>query len=76
MAFRSQGHTDEFARRRIAVTLGNIGWYAGVMYAESFVREKPEVLPRIIVADRSLERAREMPSEHIRRISGLGASES
>ena len=46
MAFRSQGHTDEFARRRIAVTLGNIGWYAGVMYAESFVREKPEVLRR------------------------------
>ena len=46
------------------------------MYAESFVREKPEVLPRIIVADRSLERAREMPSEHIRRISGLEASES
>ena len=76
MAFRSQGHTDEFARRRIAVTLGNIGWYAGVMYAESFVREKPEVLPRIVVADRSLERADEMPSEHIRRISGLESSES
>ena len=76
MAFRSQGHTDDFARRRIAVTLGNIGWYAGVMYAESFVREKPEVLPRIIVADRSLERASEMPSEHIRRISGLGPLES
>ena len=72
MAFRSQGHTDEFARRRMSVTLGNIGWYAGTMYAESFVRERPEVLPKIIVADRSLERATELPSEHIRRISGQG----
>ncbi len=70
MAFRSQGHTDDFARRRIAVTLGSIGWYAGVMYAEAFVREKPEVLPGIIVADNSLERAEEPPSQHIRRISG------
>ena len=75
MAFRSQGHTDEFARRRIELTLGNTGWYAGVMYAEAFVQERPEVLPRIVVSDGTLNRADESPSVHLRRIAGMEVEE-
>lgn len=70
-AFKSQGHTEEFSRRRIELTLGNTGWFSGTMYAESFVQERPEVVSKITISDHTLRRSKEPPSIHIRRISGL-----
>ena len=68
--FRSQGHTDAFALRRVEIAAGNIGWYAGTAYAESFVRAVPEVLPRIIVAESALKRASEPRENHMKRLAG------
>ena len=49
--FSSQAHTEIFARKRVEIGPGQMGWYAGTDYAEEFVRAKPELLPRIIVAE-------------------------
>ena len=70
-AFKSQGHTEEFSRRRIELTLGDTGWFSGTMYAESFVREKAEVVSKITISEHTLKRSKEPPSTHMRRISGL-----
>jgi LmbE family N-acetylglucosaminyl deacetylase len=68
--FQSQGHTEAFARKRIEIGAGYMGWHAGVAYAEGFVRDAPEVLPRIIVPEFALQRVLEPSMNHLRRISG------
>ena len=68
--FQSQGHTEAFARKRIEIGAGYMGWHAGVAYAEGFVREVPEVLPRIIVPELALQRSSEPSMNHLKRISG------
>ena len=57
--FKSQGHTPEYARRRIDSTVGNTGYFAGITYGEAFVRERPEVVPKIALSDYTLRRATE-----------------
>jgi LmbE family N-acetylglucosaminyl deacetylase len=68
--FSSQGHTEAFARKRIEINAGHMGWAAGREYAEGFVRARPEVMPRIIVPESALERASEPRQNHLKRISG------
>ena len=68
--FESQGHTPAWARRRIDVSVGNTGWFAGTLYGEGFVCEKPEVLPRIIVPESALSRAAESHAAHRHKIVG------
>ena len=68
--FRSQGHTDAWARRRIELAIGNTGWFHGTMYAEGFVREQVEVLPRIVVPESALERADEPHKARQQRMEG------
>ena len=43
----SQGHTPEWSKRRMLISLGNSGWFAHTLYAESFVRYAPELVPEI-----------------------------
>ena len=40
--YESQGHTSEFARKRIEVAAGYLGWWARCPYAETFIRSKAE----------------------------------
>ena len=40
-------------------TLGPTGWQGGTRYAESFVRERPELHSRIALSDRALAAADE-----------------
>ncbi|MCX8214484.1 MAG: hypothetical protein OTJ97_08285, partial [SAR202 cluster bacterium] len=47
----SQGHTLEYARRRMTLVLGNIGSSVGTMYAEAFVRDKVELLSNITLPE-------------------------
>ncbi len=68
--FVSQGHTPENSHRRIMLTTGVTGSPHGIQYAEAFVREKPEVLPHIVVANASLRAAGESYSEMTRRRLG------
>ena len=52
------------------LTTGVTGSPHGIQYAEAFVREKPEVLPHIVVANASLRAAGESYSEMTRRRLG------
>ena len=68
--FKSQGHTPEYARRRIDATVGNTGYFSGIVHGEAFVRERPEVVSRIVLAERTLAKATESRLEQIRRQGG------
>jgi LmbE family N-acetylglucosaminyl deacetylase len=66
----SQGHYPAWSRRRMEVSLGNVGWFAGTMYGEAFVREKPELVSRMTVAESDLRRASEPIGDYYDRIVG------
>ena len=74
--FSSQGHTEAFARKRVEIAAGQMGWAAGREYAEGFARARPEVLPHIIVPKSALERASEPHEKHLRRVSGEWKADS
>ncbi len=69
-SYVSQGHTPEGSRHRISRGTGATGGIAGVEYAEAFVREKAEVVPRIIVTESSLRRAGESHHDAYQRRGG------
>ena len=66
----SQGHTPEWSRRRMLVMLGYPGWFNGTLYAEGFVRERPEVVPAIPMSDLTLRKATEPVEERHERMVG------
>ena len=66
----SQGHTPEFAKKRMEVTLGNAGWFSGTQYAEPFVQEKPFRMPKIILPDSVLSEAEETEAVRHHRLVG------
>ena len=68
--YESQGHTPAFARRRIEIGVGAIGWSSGTMYAEAFVRQTPEHLSRITISEADLGAAEESEVESLKRIGG------
>ena len=68
--FKSQGHNEAYARKRIEISCGAAGWTAGTAYAEGFVRSKPEVFDSLTLSPRTLQRAEESPAEHINRVTG------
>jgi len=68
--FSSQGHTEAFARKRVEISAGHMGWYSGTGYAEGFVRAAPELLSEIRVPEAALRRAAEPRQDHIKRIAG------
>lgn len=69
--YKTQAHTEEYARRRITATVGNTGIYSGVLYAEAFVRERAETVSEIGLSDYSLRKATESRESHIH-VSGIG----
>ncbi len=68
--YESQGHTAEWSRRRMLVMLGYPGWFNGTLYAEGFVRERPEVVPAIPMSDLTLRKANESVEERHDRMVG------
>ena len=68
--FKSQGHNEAFARKRIEISCGAAGWTAGTAYAEGFVRSKPELFDSITLSPRTLQKAEESPQEHMDRVTG------
>jgi len=73
--FISQSQSEAFARKRVTIAAGMMGWYAHTEYAEGFVREAAEILPRIVVPDAALREAAGSRVEVLRRISGEGTEE-
>jgi LmbE family N-acetylglucosaminyl deacetylase len=72
--YESQGHTPEFARKRIEIGAGGIGWTHGSPYAEAFVRNKAERLDSIAVSEADLRAVQETEAQHIKKIAGGSAS--
>ena len=68
--FKSQGHNEAFARKRIEISCGAAGWTAGTAYAEGFVRSKPEVFDSLTLSPYTLRSAEESPQEHMQRVTG------
>jgi len=66
----SQGHTLEWSRRRLLVSLGNTGWFSNTLYGESFVREKPELVTEIPFSPLALRTLKEPVSEKYKRMVG------
>jgi len=61
--FSTQGHTEEFARKRLEIGGGHFGWCAHVAYAEPFVRAHQEVKPHLTVSEHDLRASEEPTSE-------------
>ena len=68
--YKTQGHDPAFARRRIETNVGNVGWFSGTMYAEGFVRERPELWSKIELSPLVLRRAEEPHHTQMQRMSG------
>jgi LmbE family N-acetylglucosaminyl deacetylase len=68
--YLSQGHTPEWSRKRMEVTLGNAGWYSGTQYAEGFVQEKPFLVPKISLPESVLREAVETEAARHARMVG------
>ena len=68
--FKSQGHTEPFARKRIEIGVGAAGWTAATGYAEAFVRSKPEVVPKLTLSRYTLLEAEEPSTERHKRMLG------
>ncbi len=66
----SQGHTPESSRQRMLLTLGNLGFFKSVPYAEGFVREKSELLSRLPVPEAAIQQAEESHEEMLQRRLG------
>ncbi len=69
--FVSQGHTYDFAKRRVEIDTGRQGWKprTRTAHAEGFVRADQELLPRLSVSPLDLQRARETKREGLARLS-------
>lgn len=69
--FLSQGHTPDFAKRRVELDTGRQGWMpqTRTAHAEGFVRAYRELLPRLSVSPLDLRGAREAKREWIQRVS-------
>ncbi len=63
----SQGHTPESSRQRMLLTLGNLGFFQHIPYAEGFVREKAELLSSLPVPASAIEQAEESHEDMLKR---------
>ena len=68
--FASQSQTATFAKKRVEIGAGTMGWSAHVEYAEGYVRAEPEVLPQITVSEHALQQASEPRQNQLKRVAG------
>lgn len=68
--YKSQGHNEEYAARRVEISVGSQGMRAGVPYAEGFVQEKPQTVSHIELSDYTLRKGTESRADTMRSIAG------
>ena len=73
MLFESQGHTREFAEKRIESSAGFQGWKAHIGYAETFIRGYREVSSCLSVTEENLRFAESSHEERLHRITHRGS---
>lgn len=76
--YETQGHSMEFAHKRIEAFAGYHGWFGATGYAEPFLRAGFQTSDYLTVTDNDLRTSRESSEETLGRIgqcaSGLGGS--
>lgn len=68
--YKSQGHDDEYAARRVEVTVGHQGLRSGVPYAEGFVQESAQTVSHIQLSEHTLRKGTETRADTMRAIAG------
>lgn len=68
--YTTQGHDLSWSRRRMEIDIGHTGTEARTEWAESFVREKPELLTHLPVPELMVQQTEETSLERIARMSG------
>ena len=71
MAFKSQGHTEPLARKRMEIGIGSYGWNAGVGYAEPFIRAGREVDMYLRVSEYDLQKMTTPVHERLARLGQM-----
>ena len=66
MLFESQGHTPEFAEKRVESAVGYQGWKARIGYAETFIRGYREVSRYLSITEENFRLAEISHAEHLR----------
>jgi LmbE family N-acetylglucosaminyl deacetylase len=66
--FETQGHTEEFAQKRLEIGAGQFGWHAKVAYAEPFVRAQQQVQTHLTVTEHDVRSSLEPTSEKRARV--------
>ena len=70
MLFRTQGHTEAFARKRVEISAGHAGWSSHTQYAEGFIRRDPELGDSLPVPPRALAKARGSRLDLLKEVTG------
>ena len=68
--YKSQGHDEKYARRRVGLKLGSDGAIAGVPYAEGFVQEKFQTVSHIQLSDYTLKKGTETRKDMLNNMAG------
>ena len=66
--YETQGHTAEFARKRIEAFAGYHGWFGQTGYAEPFMRGRPQTSSHLTITDNDLRTALESGRENLERV--------
>jgi LmbE family N-acetylglucosaminyl deacetylase len=69
--FESQGHDEQWARRRMLLDLGGMGNHARTAYGEGFVREKLELHSHLPVSEVMIKQTETGDTANVRKMFGL-----
>lgn len=67
--FLSQGHTPDFARKRIEIGAGNFGWRAHLAYGEPWVKARPDVVTHLRPTEYAMGEMNESSEEVFKRLA-------
>ena len=76
LLYETQGHNEAWARRRMELEVGHMGWRMRTEYAEGFAREKNELLTHLPVPERMIEMSEQGAGAFIDRVSGKARAEA
>ena len=68
--YKSQGHDEEYAARRVEISVGHQGMSSGVPYAEGYVQESAPTVPHIELSPYTLRKGTETRADTMRSIAG------
>ena len=69
--FSTQGHDEEWARRRMLLDLGPMGNHARTAYGEGFVRDKVELYDHLPVSEAMIRQTETGDTQNVRRMFRL-----